>query len=267
MYAPVNSQSRAALQDPSTSSAQKFSPAKTFAAPSFNGGTPAQRLQRREAAWREKQQQEKKPRTPKGMLFPRLRRRQLERIFKDRYGSRSLPDDDAGKDDLRLVADHLAQLGKKYIEAWASLWAPWLSEEAIDELIEQAGAGKYWTADALAEELNLDDATCRRLNTTTIGAVDCPKAQRIERRKKKKAAKLKAKRAALRALRPAPVARTKPWLALGMSRASWYAHGKPTPPDAWTKPDTQHAVAMLGVNFCPDDSLSERELHDRRAAP
>ena len=141
MHAPVNRQSRAALQE---------LPQKKYA-----NETPAQRLQHREAEWREKQQQEQTPRTPQGMLFPRLRRRQLERIFKDRYGSLTLPDDDAGRDDLRLMADHLAQIGKEYIEAWASLWAPWLSSEATDALIEQVGAGKYWTAAALAKELNL----------------------------------------------------------------------------------------------------------------
>src|ERR1700730_10573428 len=152
----------------------------------------------REATAREK------PAHPKGMLFPRLRKRELERIFILRWRGRKLPDDEAGRGDLRLMADHLAQLGKKYIEAWASLWAPWLSEEETDALIEEVGAGKYWTAAALAEELNLDDATRARLDVRTIRPVDCDEALRLERQKAKKVARRKAKRAGARALRPAP---------------------------------------------------------------
>jgi hypothetical protein len=109
---------------------------------------------------------------PKWLLFPRLRKRALERIFIDRYGSRTLPDDDAGRDDLRLMADHLAQLSKNHVAAWASLWAPWLSAEETDALIEEVGSGKYWTAEALGKELNLDDATATRLGTRTIRPVD-----------------------------------------------------------------------------------------------
>jgi hypothetical protein len=90
----------------------------------------------------------------------------------------------------------------------------------------------YLTPDQLAARIGLTDAKRTELKLWSIGAVDCTKAQRIERRKKKKAGKRKAKRATLRALRPAPVAETKPWLALGMSRSSWFARGKPTPPDA-----------------------------------
>lgn len=105
MHASVNRQSRAALQE---------LPQKKYA-----NETSAQRLQRREAAWREKQQQEQKQQTPIWLLFPRLRKRELERIFILRWRSRTLPDDEAGRGDLRLMADHLAQLGKKYVEAWA----------------------------------------------------------------------------------------------------------------------------------------------------
>jgi hypothetical protein len=100
------------------------------------------------------------------------------------------------------MADHLAQLGKKYIEAWASLWAPWLSDEETDALIEDVGAGKYWTAAALGEELNLDDATRKRLDIRTIRPVDCDEALRLERQKAKKVAQRKANRRELADTRP-----------------------------------------------------------------
>jgi hypothetical protein len=197
----------------------------------FADETPAQRAQHREAAWREKKQQEQKPQTPIWLLFPRLRKRELERIFKFRWCGRSLPDDDAGRGDLRLMADHLAQLSKNHVAAWASLWAPWLSAEATDALIEQVGVGKYWTAAALGKELNLDDATRTRLDIRTIQPVDSDKALRLERRKAKKVAQRRARRAALRAQRRPTASETKPWLAFGKGRAWWYANGKPTPPE------------------------------------
>jgi hypothetical protein len=236
LHASVNRQSRAALQE---------LPQKKYA-----NETSAQRLQRREAAWREKQQQEQKQQTPIWLLFPRLRKRELERIFILRWRSRTLPDDEAGRGDLRLMADHLAQLGKKYVEAWASLWAPWLSAEETDALIEEVGAGKYWTAAALAEELNLDDATRKRLDVRTIRPVDCDEAVRLERQMAKKVAQRKAKRAAARALRPAPASETKPWLAFGKSKRWWYAHGKPTPPKPCTKPDPSYAYLCRGQHLC-----------------
>jgi hypothetical protein len=147
------------------------------------------------------------------VLFPRLWKRELERIFTDRYGI-TLPDDSAGEA-FGLLAGHLMQFGKHYVAAWASLWAPWLSDEATEALIEPVDAGKYWTAAALAKELNLNDATRARLKIRTIGAVDSTEAQRIERRNK--IAKRNATRAVLRVLRPAPASVTKPWLAFGQS--------------------------------------------------
>jgi hypothetical protein len=174
----------------------------------------------------------KKARTPTLVLLARLRKRQLERIFIDRWHGRTLPDDDAGRGDLRLMADHLALIDKRYIATWASLWARWLSKEEADALIEEVGDGKYWTADDLGKEMNLDEATRYRLKAWHLSAVDSTKEQLDKSRRQRQVAKRREQRAETRALRPAPASKTKPWVALGMSRASWYAHGKPTPPDA-----------------------------------
>jgi hypothetical protein len=50
----------------------------------------------------------------------------------------------------------------------------------------------YLTPDQLAARIGLTDAKRTELKLWSIGAVDCTKAQRIERRKKKKAGKRKA---------------------------------------------------------------------------
>jgi hypothetical protein len=72
------------------------------------------------------------------------------------------------------------------------------------------------------------------LGITTIGAIDVTKEERKARRhhrardgdelrRRRKGAKPRADYEAN------SISRTKPWLALGMSRASWYRAGKTTP--------------------------------------
>lgn len=56
---------------------------------------------------------------------------------------------------------------------------PTIPPAELDALI--ARVGRRWKADALARELCLDDATRARLKIKTIGAIDCSKAQRLER--------------------------------------------------------------------------------------
>jgi hypothetical protein len=63
----------------------------------------------------------------------------------------------------------------------ASRWAPWLQgEEARQLAIRIASSHKNFTADALAERLNLTMQERTVLNIRTIGAVDATKEQRCE---------------------------------------------------------------------------------------
>ncbi len=156
-------------------------------------------------------------------LILNLRKSQLERLFVDRCGGKILPDDDEGRDYLRLMADHLAQLGDHYVAGWARGWAPWLTDDELDTLIEDVGPGKYWTKDALAKELNLDNATRTRLEIRTIGAVDRTKAQRAKDCREREAAAARSRRAkAGAAPHAASVEQAKPWSALGISRRTYY---------------------------------------------
>src|SRR5437660_561634 len=97
----------------------------------FAGETPAQRAQHRLIAWRHRK------RKRQAAKFPNLRKHELQLLFADRYGAQ-LPDDDAGRDDLRLMADHLAQLGADHVRRWAQPCAPWASASELDALIEIA---------------------------------------------------------------------------------------------------------------------------------
>jgi hypothetical protein len=135
------------------------------------------------------------------------------------------------------MASHLAKRpeAERRIPAWLSLWAPWLTAEEVADLTTGTISKPLrWRADKLAWRLRLTEDERRRLRITTIGAIDLTKAQRLARRRLHKRLYKEARRrhegAKSRTEYEAnSINRTKPWLALGMSRRSWYRAGKPTP--------------------------------------
>jgi hypothetical protein len=155
-----------------------------------------------------------------------LRIAELGRLFRARYGD-ELPDDNAGRADAAIMAHHLARRPgdqQRRIAAWAETWAPWMPADELDRLIADTIAKpRRWRADTLAERLNLIDAERRPLRITTIGAVDKTKAERAADRKERRRQADQARRRAQGAKpRSESLARAKPWLALNISRATWY---------------------------------------------
>jgi hypothetical protein len=165
-----------------------------------------------------------------------LRCAELNRLWTDRYGA-VLPDDDAGKDDARIMAHHLALISgdqRARVKSWAKLWTPWMSAQETDDLINAVIAKPLrWRADKLATRLNLREADRARLGIKTIGAVDMTKA---EREAAWKARKRQAKRERRRKQGAKPRAeylaasaeRAKPWEEEGISRRTWYRRQQAT---------------------------------------
>ena len=148
----------------------------------------------------------------------------LEKFFADKYGA-AFPDDDAGRDDLIVLLHYVMQLGdQRALRARAARWCPWLSGQEYAAMI--AGIERKplrWRADSLAREIGLNRATRTRLGVTTIGATDFGKAKRTKRRTKLNNADKLARRAAAGAKPHAESAEQKaPWLALGISRRTYY---------------------------------------------
>jgi hypothetical protein len=186
---------------------------------SFADETPAQQSRHEEIAKRYRRPKRGSARPPTPM--PKLRMGELEKLYLDRCGD-VLPDDDSGRHDLRLWADHAAQLGVHYITGRARILAPWLTEDQLDCLIEHAGRGKHWTKDDLGRELNLTNAVRTQLDIRTIGAVDRTKAQRAKDCKEREAAAARKRRAKAGAKPHAlSESRRKPWLALGISESTY----------------------------------------------
>jgi hypothetical protein len=159
-----------------------------------------------------------------------LRIAELRRLFFDRYG-RTLPDDDAGRDDVLVMAHHIARrrgYASQNIRSWAELQAPWMTSVDVDIIIAKVLAWPIrWRADTLAKRLRLTEAERRRLHICTIGAIDMTKAERKEARKLRQRQRDRVRRRA-RGAKPrrdyeaSSISRAKPWLALGISRRTWY---------------------------------------------
>lgn len=217
--------------------------------------------------------------TGKASPMPYLRIAALETIIVDRYGERRLPDDDEGRDILRPVADHLAQIDPIRIRPWVAAWMPGLPADEVDDLIASrkaviAECGKralYWNSDALAHEVDLDDAARTRTKAWTIGAVDCDKAERLERRKVMRAAAARTKRAAAGATpRSQSISATKPWIKDGFAtRRTWERHGK-RPRVANASPATILSTPSMQVTRLRHDDHSaqaERSAAAERSDP
>lgn len=163
------------------------------------------------------------------MQIVALRIADLSTIFRSRWGV-VLPDDDAGRDDIKLAVDHLAALAHpaRAITRWLETWGPWLTLAEHRQIIADGIANqRHWKADALAWRLRLTREERRMLGITTIGAIDHGKAARTKlRRDRDKARKAAKRRAAGSVARSeyegGSVEKTKPWIAEGISRRTWY---------------------------------------------
>jgi hypothetical protein len=158
-----------------------------------------------------------------------LRLNDLARLFRSRYGI-TLPNDDAGRDDLLVAVHHLACLPRprQAIMHWLEIWAPWMPVADASRLAAEVIANpQRWKADALAWRLRLTMEQRTMLGITTIGSIDVNKGARTKLRKQRdrqrKANQRRAKGATPRKLyEERSVARAKPWQAEGISRSTWY---------------------------------------------
>jgi hypothetical protein len=152
-----------------------------------------------------------------------LRRRDLEAFFGDKYG-RTFPDDDAGREDLVVLLHFVSKLGDpRATRDSAARWCPWLTDAEYTAMLDAIARNpRRWRADSLAREIGLDRATRTRLGITTIGATDFNKAKRTKRRTKRNTADKRVRRVAAGAKPHAMSAeRLKPWIDLGISKATW----------------------------------------------
>jgi hypothetical protein len=160
----------------------------------------------------------------------------LTKVFDDRYGSEKLyqlPDDDAGREDLRILLDHYAHANSLAMSRVVKTRAPWMADTERDNLLDEVNRfPRRWTAQALANKLNLTDADRQRLKIRTIGAVDVtPKERKRLSKRRKREQERERQRAKRHGLRTraqylVDVKSKEPWVAAGMKRRTWYRRRK-----------------------------------------
>jgi len=155
-----------------------------------------------------------------------LRNANLQKFLFVRYGQNEWPDDDAGAGDLWLAIHSLTTAGKddRAVRAFIKPRASWLSERDTVAMLDRAYAKpKPYSATKLGRELGLADVERTKYQLWHIEAIDISKAVRQARRKRNKAARLKARRREHGAV-PHEISarRNRPWLGHGMGRRNYY---------------------------------------------
>ncbi len=155
----------------------------------------------------------------------KLRIGDLNKFYADRYrGTREgyqFPDDDAGREDLRILLEHYALNNPLAMPRIIQRRAPWADAERVIEQIELNP--RRYRAKTLGGLLRFTGEEWKRLRLRTIEPIDMTKEERrafshalyIERRRRKKRQTPRAEWLAR------SLSRTKPWEAEGISRSTW----------------------------------------------
>ena len=155
-----------------------------------------------------------------------LRLRDLKKIIAHRY-VKLISDTRDGRALIVAVANHYAALRcsrdpLNLIERFVLDFAPWMKSVDIEALCF-GRSNSMPSADNLARMISLDYATRTELGITTIGACDFPKSWREKQRKDNDRARSAQRRRLAGATPHADsLLRTRPWEAVGVSRATYY---------------------------------------------
>jgi len=167
------------------------------------------------------------------LLIGRLRIGDLNKIFGRRYGggreNYMFPEDDSGHEDLIILLQHYLRSNPHKMPRIIKLRAPWADADRANHLLEHVAAyPRQWKAQTLGRELRLTAAEWRLLDLRTIAPADMTVEERKQDRKLRARLRKRHKRRAhgmksrAEFLAANDISRTKPWLASGMSRATWY---------------------------------------------
>lgn len=178
----------------------------------------------------------RKLKSPDGWEFDPglLRLREIETLIRSRHGAQ-VPDPE-DTDDREIFLAYVrcaAKAGtKQEMKVWCARWAPWVTDTELEDISTSTGnMRKMLPADAVAKMLYVSFAERSRLSLKTIGACDVSRHQRDklakerkrERDRKRQEAKRRAEGRVNRKSQQAQTkTATKPWEAMGVSRATYY---------------------------------------------
>jgi hypothetical protein len=143
-----------------------------------------------EIALRYKRQAAKAGKHNRSRGMSAFRLAELTRWLDDTFGQGvELEASEANYAIVRIFAHHLGALADapRRITRWCDTYAPWISPRDLERLIrEVTECPLKWSADKLAWKLGIKDEQRTRLKIRTIGAVDCNRDQRAQRRKQRR---------------------------------------------------------------------------------
>lgn len=93
------------------------------------------------------------------------------------------------EDIARIFVHHFIVLadGNRRASDWLATYCPWIERRDREYMITEANhCPLKWSADKLAWKIRLTDAKRTELKIRTIGAIDCNREQREQRRKAKR---------------------------------------------------------------------------------
>jgi hypothetical protein len=165
-------------------------------------------------------------------MLRRLRLGDLRKLFRGRYGA-TLPDDDAGREDLRELLLPISVGANANIKMTNAIevWAPWMqpieATQLIDTINQTPIQQRKPTTRQLGKRQHVTNKQREGLKLWTIAACDMNSGQMAEWRKAKARARMRKLRQS-RGTKPqaASRSRTKPWEKQGISRAQWYRRSK-----------------------------------------
>jgi hypothetical protein len=178
-----------------------------------------------------------------------LRVRELERLYRLRYG-RHLPDDDAGRDDLELAFNQIARVDACI--QWAAKWAPWMARDEAAAKADLIAMDPQWLkARPLGELLGLTDSERTRLDIRTIRPIDLTDEALVARSKQKRNERKALNRRRTTGPKPPPLGQSKPWEAEGICRRTWERRrAKSVASQHVAKPAPHNTVSFIGDTFC-----------------
>jgi hypothetical protein len=169
----------------------KISPAPLRAEVSINAATARHLIEQRLDLERRKRLEQaeltrEKRNNPNGVLH-RIRVGDLNKMFSACYDADAInyqfPDDDAGRIDAMILAQHYANGNPSALARVLRARLPWMAEAEFQDLIEEARANpRFWSAQDLADALQLTEERRRELKIKSIGSIDMTKRQRKEQR-------------------------------------------------------------------------------------
>lgn len=196
-----------------------------------------------------------------------MRLREVEKVIRSRHGGK-IPDP-LDTDDREfclnyILAAALSKVEEQCMTSWCAKWAPWASTaEIVNAEIQAAKRKMMITADGVAGLLMITFSERTSIGLNTIGACDIPRHQRNKLAKERKQRRDRERQEQLRRNRgskdrkshaASTITHLKPWIAEGISRATWYRKQRETE-------QSRVVIYTSGDTFVSPTSKASISLH------